>query len=153
MRLFPFRKPKRFFSAEEQESIVEAVRNAEHRTSGEVRIFVESRCKFMDAVDRAIEIFQQLKMDQTKDRNAVLIYLAIKDRQLAILGDEGIHKRVGQEYWNQKVKQMISGFNKQDQVKAIIHCVKEIGEALHENFPYDSTTDKNELPDDMVFGK
>jgi uncharacterized membrane protein len=147
------RKKKDFFTEAEKKAIVEAISNAERRTSGEVRVFVESRCRYVDAIDRAAEIFFQLKMEKTDDRNAVLVYVAIKDRQLAVFGDEGIHKKVGDEYWNSEVKKMISIFNKENYAEGICQCVKDIGEALFHHFPYDKDTDKNELPDDIIFGR
>ena len=153
MRIFPWKKPKAFFTEEERELIVDAVRDAEHRTSGEVRVFIERRCRYVYAIDRAVEIFEQLKMDQTKDRNAVLVYVAIRDRQLAIFGDEGIHKKVGDEYWAAEVVKMIHAFNRQDIADGIVRCVNDIGIALQTHFPYDRDTDKNELPDDIVFGR
>ena len=152
MKLFPWQKQKSFFTAEERQLIVDAVRTAERRTSGEVRIFVESRCPYMDAIDRATQVFFKLQMEKTDERNAVLIYVAITDRQLAVYGDEGIHKRVGQEYWDREVKQMISSFNRENYAEGIRDCVADIGDALHEHFPFNNDTDKNELPDDIVFG-
>ena len=89
------KKAANFFTAEEKEIITAGIKAAELNTSGEVRVFVESRCKFVQAVDRAEEIFDQLKMYQTDQRNAVLIYVALKDRQLAVFGDKGIHEKVG----------------------------------------------------------
>lgn len=146
-------KKKEFFTAEEKKAIVDAVQQAEHRTSGEVRVFVENRCRYVNAIDRAIEIFGNLQMFRTELRNAVLVYVAVKDRQLAVFGDEGIHQKVGDEYWNNEVKKMIQAFNRNNISEGIAHCVKDIGEALCTHFPYDRTTDKNELPDDIVFGK
>jgi uncharacterized membrane protein len=152
--MFSFlRKNIEFFAPEEKLLIAEAVRNAEKRTSGEIRVFVETHCRYVDAMDRAREIFDQLKMDQTKDRNAVLVYMAVKDRQLAVLGDEGIHQKVGNEYWNTEVMKMIKTFNQDNYAEGLVICVRDIGEALHTYFPYDSKIDKNELPDDIVFGR
>jgi uncharacterized membrane protein len=148
-----FRKHKPFFAEEENASIIEAVRQAEQRTSGEVRIFIETHCRYVDAIDRAAEIFVQLKMSETKDRNAVLLYIALKDRQLAIFGDEGIHQKVGESYWQEKVRHMVHAFNRNNYAEGIRRTVLEIGEALCIHFPYQSDTDKNELPDDIVFGK
>ena len=153
MRIFPWQKRKEFFTAEEKLGIVEAVRNSEHMTSGEVRVFVESRCSYMDAIDRAAELFFKLQMDETDDRNAVLVYVAIKDRQLAVFGDEGIHKKVGGEFWNSEVQKMISSFNNDNYAEGIKEVVIDIGDALTKHFPYNNDTDKNELPDDIVFGK
>jgi len=151
--MFSLFKKKNFFSAEEQQLIIESIRNAERMTSGEVRVFVESKCSYMDAIDRAAELFFQLEMQKTDDRNAVLVYVAMKDRQLAVFGDEGIHKKVGNEYWNQEVQKMISNFNMENYAAGISEVVKDIGEALTKNFPFNNETDKNELPDDLVFGK
>jgi len=151
--LFSFFKKKDFFSAEQHQHIVEAVRAAEKETSGEVRVFVESRCRFVDPLDRAAELFFGLKMDQTAERNGVLVYVAIKDRQLAILGDEGIHQKVGNEFWQKEVKKMIVEFNKENFAEGIAKVVLDIGQALKTNFPYKGESDKNELPDDIVFGR
>jgi len=150
--MFPFRK-KEFFTDEEKEAIVSAVREAEQRTSGEVRVFVEHRCRYVDAIDRAVEIFGSLQMHQTDLKNAVLVYVATKDRQLAIFGDEGIHNKVGDQYWENEVRKMISAFNRDNVAEGIRQCVLNIGSALSTHFPYDRNTDKNELPDDIVFGK
>ena len=151
--MFSFFKKKDFFTAEEQQLIIESIRNAERMTSGEVRVFVESKCSYMDAIDRAAELFFQLEMQKTNDRNAVLVYVAMKDRQLAVFGDEGIHNKVGNEYWSTEVKKMISNFNRENYAAGISEVVKDIGVALTKNFPFNNDTDKNELPDDIVFGK
>jgi uncharacterized membrane protein len=148
-----FHKKKEFFSKEDNEIIVQAIRDAEHQTSGEVRVFVESKCRYMDALDRAVEIFASLKMKKTEQRNAVLVYVAIKDRQLAVYGDSGIHEKTGDDYWKAAVYNMLSHFNKDNYAAGIAHCVTMIGEALRENFPYDKEHDKNELPDEIIFGK
>lgn len=147
------RNKKPFFTDQENQLIVEAIRAAETNTSGEVRVFVESKCKWVDAIDRAAELFFQLQMEKTAQRNAVIVYVAIKDRQLAVFGDEGIYQRLGAEYWNQAVAQMLRSFDRNDYAKGIADCVKQIGDALHTHFPYDGKTDKNELPDEIVFGR
>ena len=153
MKIFPWQKKIEFFTVDEKQRIIAALHEAEERTSGEVRVFVESRCSYMDAIDRAKEIFVELKMNETADRNAVLVYVAMKDHQLAIFGDEGIHSKLGNEYWNTEIRKMISKFNKENYAEGIKEVVTDIGEALTELFPYNNDTDKNELPDDIVFGK
>jgi uncharacterized membrane protein len=153
LKIFPWQKKSGFFTVEERQLIIEAVRNAERRTSGEIRVFAESHCPYMDAIDRAGQVFFKLQMQKTDDRNAVILYVAIRDRQLAVFGDEGIHAKVGQEYWNREVQQMINSFNRENYAEGIRQCVADIGEALHTHFPFDNDTDKNELPDDIVFGK
>jgi uncharacterized membrane protein len=151
--MWPFSKKKDFFSKEENEKIVQSIRDAEKRTSGEVRVFVESKCRFMDALDRALEIFAKLKMQNTAQRNAVLVYVAIKDRQLAVYGDTGIHQKTGDEYWKAAVNNMLSHFNKENYADGIATCVAMIGKTLQDHFPYDEGLDKNELPDEIIFGK
>lgn len=147
-----FSKPRDWFSAEQNQQIVDAIRAAEKRTSGEIRLFVESRCSYVNALDRAAEIFFGLQMDKTEDRNGVLLYIAMKDRQLAVFGDKGIHEKVGTEFWNSEVKQMLSSFRKENYTEAIVKIIEQIGDALVTHFPYEKE-DKNELPDDIVFGR
>jgi uncharacterized membrane protein len=149
----PFFPRKEFFTDAEKTLIVRAIQAAEQETSGEIRLFVESHCRYVDPLDRAAEVFATLKMEQTDARNAVLVYVALKDRQLALLGDKGIHEKVGNAFWNEKVKLILSHFNKADYAEGLQHIMKEIGEALRLHFPYDKDTDKNELPDDIVFGR
>ncbi|MBX3255028.1 MAG: TPM domain-containing protein [Chitinophagaceae bacterium] len=147
------KKIEHFFTADENQKIVAAIREAEKLTSGEVRVYVESRCRFVDPVDRAIELFYGLKMEKTEQRNGVLLYIALKDHQLAIYGDEGIHNKVGSDFWNEEVKHILSEFNGEHYADGIIRIVEEVGEALQQHFPYAAATDRNELPDEIVFGK
>ena len=153
MNIFFWKRKKEFFTEEERQAIIDAIRDAERMTSGEIRVFVESRCSYMDAIDRAAELFLTLKMNMTNDRNGVLLYAAMDDRQLAILGDEGIHKKVGNEYWNADLQKMISKFDKENYADGIKTIIADIGAALTHHFPFNKNTDKNELPDDIVFGK
>ena len=132
--------------------IVDAIRDQERKTSGEIRVFVESKCKYVDPVDRAREVFFKLEMDRTEDRNGVLIYIAHQHRQLAIFADEGIYQALGATYWNEEVALMLKEFTAFKFAEGIMHIIRDIGAALHLKFPYDRDTDKNELPDDIVFG-
>src|SRR5262245_43831070 len=93
-----------FFSPEEKEKILNAIQKVEQETSGEVRVYVENRCRFVDAIDRAAEVFYSLKMEQTAYRNGTLVYVALKDRQLAVFADEGIYQKVGINFWNNEVR-------------------------------------------------
>ena len=151
MALFPSNKKREFFTPKQQQQMVDAIRNAEKNTSGEVRVFIESKCKYVDPVERAKEIFFSLKMENTKDRNAVLLYLALDDHQLALFADEGIYQRLGAEYWNVEVKKIISAFTKDNYTGGICLVVEDIGDALTAEFPY-ASDDKNELPDEIIFG-
>jgi len=148
--LFP---QKRLLPAEDEQLVVQAIQASEKRTSGEIRVYIEGRCRFVDPLDRAVEIFAALKMQETRERNAVLVYVAVKDRQLAVFADQGIHTRVGQQFWNDTVKTMLLHFNRHHYGEGIAGMVSQIGEALHTHFPYEAGNDKNELPDDIVFGK
>lgn len=151
--MFPFSRKKDFFTTEENEQIVAAIRSCENRTSGEIRIYVESRNALVDPLERAAEIFLNLKMQQTHHRNAVLLYIAIKDHEVALFGDEGIHNAVGTAFWNEEVAHMLGFFRENKLADGIVHCVRHVGEVLSEKFPYIPTEDKNELPDEIVFGK
>lgn len=149
----PFFSRKPFFTPGESQQIVHAIQLAEKQTSGEIRLYVESRCRFVDPLDRAAEVFVALKMHETQEHNAVLIYVAMKDRQLAILGDSGIHEKVGTQFWNAQLQTMLSHFGEEKYSTGLEKIIGHIGEALHANFPYNDATDKNELPDDIVFGR
>jgi uncharacterized membrane protein len=152
--MWRFSRKKPFFSEEENEKIVHSIQEAERQTSGEIRIFIEHRCKYVDALDRATEIFNNLQMGKTELRNGVLFYLAVKDKQLAIFADKGIHEATGGDaYWKNAVKDIISVFSKESLVAGITTSIYKIGQALKEHFPYDTGVDKNELPDEIVFGK
>jgi uncharacterized membrane protein len=150
--MWPFRSKKPFFSKEENEKIVQSIQDAERQTSGELRVFVEGRCKYVDPLDRAAEIFAKLQMEKTELRNGVLFYVAIKDKQLAIFADSGIHDATGNKYWKETVQQILSVFSKESVVEGVTATIGKIGEALRTHFPYDKDVDKNELPDEIIFG-
>jgi uncharacterized membrane protein len=153
MSIFPLFKKAAFFSDDEKQRIVAAIRAAEQQTSGEVRVYIESKNVYVDPMDRAAEVFYDLKMDKTEDRNAVLLYIAMKHKQLALFGDEGIYNATGAAYWNKAVREMIANFAGHHEVEGIVNCIHSIGQTLKEKFPFDRTNDKNELPDEIVFGK
>lgn len=150
--MFSLFKKKPLLTAEESAIVVEAIRKAERQTSGEIRVFVESRCRFIDPLDRARELFMKLEMDETEHRNGTLLYVAIKDKQLAIFADAGIHQATGQKYWEDTVAQIISFFNAENYALGLSECVRRIGDALRIYFPFDGDRDKNELPDEIIFG-
>jgi len=151
---FSFFKKKQpsLLTPEEQEQVVYAIRLAESRTSGEIRVYMERHCKYVSAVVRAAEVFYTLKMDKTVDRNGVLLYIAVKDHQMAIYGDEGIYSKTGKPYWEELVQRILKHFNSNDFAQGISEYIYQIGDGLQKYFPYDRITDHNELPDDIVFG-
>ncbi|MFY8003967.1 MAG: TPM domain-containing protein [Chitinophagaceae bacterium] len=147
------RKATDYFSLQNRELIANAIAEAEKKTSGEIRVYVESELKTGQPLDRAKELFDGLNMFATEEHNGVLVYIAIKSRKLAIYADEGIYRKLGQEYWDKEVSTMLFHFNRNDYVDGIITIVHDIGAALSEHFPYDKKGDINELPNDVVFGK
>lgn len=146
------KKPQPVFSDKESQILVNAIRDAEIQTSGEVRVFVERRCKYVDAIDRAAQIFDKLEMEKTELRNGVLFYIATEDHQIAIFADEGIHKAAGEQYWKETLGKAITSIKNENIITGLNNAILEVGQALHKHFPYQKDADKNELPDDIVFG-
>ena len=153
MGIFPLFKKKEFFSSAEKKRIVHAIQSAETNTSGEIRVYVESHNPMVEPLDRAGQIFKKLKMQHTAERNAVLLYIAVKDRELALFGDEGIHEKTFEGYWQVSVREMLEHFREENIVDGMVHCIEALGKTLKDKFPYNDATDKNELPDDIVFGR
>jgi uncharacterized membrane protein len=147
----PLFKQQQFFSHAEQQQLIEAIQQAETTTTGEIRVFVENRCRYVDALLRAEELFYQLKMNTTQQRNAVLIYIALKDRQLAIFADEGIYKKVDKDFWLNEIKLMLNDFYQKNFIAGLSKVIKEVGALLSTYFPA-SGENKNELPNDLLFG-
>lgn len=153
MGIFPFTKKKSIFTEEESRRIVSAIRTSEQKTSGEIRVYIEAKNPLVNPLERAVEVFRHLKMEQTDHRNGVLLYIAHKHHEVALFADEGIYQKAGADFWNAEVKKMIANFKENHLPEGIIHCVLDVGNVLAEAFPYIPTEDKNELPDDIVFGK
>lgn len=153
MAFFFLKRKPRFLTHDEAAKVLEAIGMAEKKTSGEIRVYIESRCKYVNPMDRAAEVFWNLKMDHTKDRNAVLVYVASKDHQVAVWGDDGIHKAAGPHFWENEIVQVINHFKQNAYAEGLVHAILDIGEILSQHFPYQSSTDKNELPDDIIFGR
>ncbi len=141
---------KLLFNSEEQEEIKLAIQSAEFQTSGEIRVFVEDKCKEKNVLDRAVQQFANLKMHETVLRNGVLIYLAIEDRKFAIIGDSGINEKVADDFWESTKDIMQSHFKKSEMAEGLKQGIAKVGEQLKTLFPYDKD-DKNELPDEIAF--
>lgn len=142
-------QPRDFFSEEETKQLIRAIQAAELRTSGEIRIHIESVCD--DPVERAKQVFTELGMDDTEERNAVLFYLATDSRLFAVLGDAGIDERVGAGFWEGIRDAALERFRKGEFLAGLIDGVRTAGESLAKHFPR-SSDDANELPDDISFG-
>lgn len=135
----------------EEEAVVTSIREAEKNTSGEIRVHMEDHCKG-ELLDRATEIFEHLNIQNTKDRNGVLLYFAVKDHKVAILGDKGINAVVEKNFWDEKLKHIIDHFKKGEYKLGICDTVEKVGAKLKKHFPIKGD-DKNELPDEVSYEK
>lgn len=152
--MLPFFKKKPLLKAADQQMIEQSIQQAESKTSGEIRVYVEPHCAQADAIDRAKEIFAQLGMEKTQARNAIIVYVAITDRKFALFGDKVIYEKAGgAQFWKKAADTMATKLKQNKLAEGISDCVLELGAALAQHFPYDPTTKKNELPDEIVFGK
>ncbi len=140
------------FTPEQEARIVAAIRAAEQRTSGEVRLFVEDFCDRDYPIERAAEIFQLFGMHNTRQRNAVLLYIAEKSHHFAIWGDVGIHERVGSAFWEAEKQLLQQYLQRGEACEGVCRVIEQIGEKLHEHFPADPQDNDNELPDDILYG-
>ena len=134
---------------EEDQRVVEAIRQAERNTSGEIKVHIENRCKG-DVEQRSLFIFDKLKLNETQLRNGVLIYLAVKDHKFAILGDKGINNVVEDGFWNDVKDLMLSHFKEGRFAEGLEQGIMRCGEKLKAYFPYQSD-DINEIPDDISY--
>jgi uncharacterized membrane protein len=139
-----------FFTTEQKKQITDAIKQAELNTSGEIRVHFETTCK-IDVLDRAAQVFDALKMQKTALRNGVLFYLAIENKQFAILGDAGINQKVPENFWEQIKETMLTHFKKGDFAGGLEQGILMAGEQLKAHFNYKSD-DKNELSDEISFG-
>ena len=139
---------------EAQHKIVDCIKEAESKTSGEIRVFMEHHCAYMDALDRAKEIFASLGMEKTEARNAIIVYVALTDRQFALFGDTAIYEKAGGAHFWEKAAGKLTGHLKNNEItEGLCNCIHELGAELATHFPYDPSIKKNELPDEIVFGK
>lgn len=134
---------------EEDRRVVEAIKRAELNTSGEIKVHIENRCKG-DVEERSLVVFSKLKLNETKLRNGVLIYLAVRDHKFAILGDEGINDVVGQGFWNDVKDLMLRHFKENRFADGLEQGIQRCGEKLKTYFPYQSD-DINEIPDEISY--
>ena len=143
-------KVEDFLTTEDEQEIVEAIRMAEKNTSGEIRVHIEKTTS-LDAYDRAMEVFHELKMDETELKNGVLIYLAVEDRNFVICGDQGINDVVPNDFWNCTRDVMVAEFKKGDFKQGLIAGITRAGEQLQHYFPW-LEGDTNELSNEISRG-
>ena len=144
-------RSREFLSKLEHDRIVHAIREGESKTSGEIRVYVQRGKLKADPLIIAQKKFQQLKMDRTRERNAVLIFVAPRAHQFAVVGDKAIHEKCGDEFWQRIVEGMRGHFQNEKFSRALIEAINEIGKLLAAHFPK-ASTNANELPDDVIEG-
>ena len=142
---------KKLLQVIDREKIKDAIQRAELRTSGEICVSV-SRF-FWGSIEKAADkAFVRMGITQTKDHNGVLFFVVPSRRKFVVLGDRGIHERVGQEFWDRVAAAVSEKFRDGDFTGGLVRGVEEVGEQLAAHFPYDPATDKDELTDDVDFG-
>jgi uncharacterized membrane protein len=139
-----------FLTATEEQEIVQAIQKAEFNTSGEIRVHIE-KITSKDVMDRAKEVFFDLKMNQTKDRNGILLYVATDSKKFAILGDSGIDQKVPSHFWQDETDMIIGLFAQKQNCLALTKGIEKVGEKLKAFFPYQSD-DRNELTNEISKG-
>ncbi len=139
-----------FLSNSDEAQIIEAIRKAEALTSGEIRVHIESQCE-NDPFDHAMEVFHELKMDNTKLQNGVLIYVAVDLKQFVIYGDKGINDVVPLGFWDSTRDAMLLHFKKGDFKQGLIKGIEEASTVLAEYFPWQHSN-RNELPNEISKG-
>ena len=139
--------PGKFFRQEEEATLVNAIKEAEAKSSGEIRVHL-TKCCDGSPEEAGAKLFEKLGMTRTAERNGILIYLALKSRKFAILGDRGIHEKVGADFWYAIRDAMQEEFRRGEFVKGLLHGIQTCGAKLGRYFPH-RADDHNELPNDL----
>lgn len=137
-----------YISTQDEKEIIDAIKQAEKNTSGEIRVHIENKCPEDDAFDRALQIFENLEMHKTELQNGVLFYVALEDHQFVICGDQGINDAVENNFWDTTKDIVISHFKEEKYKQGLVEGIIKAGEELKKHFPYQSD-DINELSDDI----
>jgi len=140
-----------FLTDADKTLLVKEIESAELRTSGEIRVHIETSCS-SDPVSRAVSVFNTLKMYRTKDRNAVLIYIAYRTRKLAIIGDTGINAKVPEGFWDDVKEVLVRHFATEQVVQGLKSAIEMTGTKLKEYFPFQND-DTNEQSNEISFGE
>jgi uncharacterized membrane protein len=144
-------RTREFLTKLEHDRIVGAIREAESKTSGEIRVLIQRGKSKSDPLVAAQKKFHRLGMHKTRERNAVLIFVAPRVHKLAVVGDNAIHERCGDEFWQRIVETMRVHFRNEKFSDALIDAVNEVGKVLAAHFPR-TLASANELPDDVIEG-
>ncbi|MBD0833633.1 TPM domain-containing protein [Aestuariibaculum sediminum] len=143
-------KVEDFLTESEEQEVVDAIRQAELKTSGEIRVHLE-KSSYGDTYKRALRVFHLLKMDNTKEQNGVLIYVAVEDKAFVICGDKGINDVVPKGFWD-STKNIIQEHFKAGKFKqGLVDGVLKAGKELETHFPWQHG-DENELSNDISKG-
>ena len=141
---------KSFFTDEQSKLIQQSIADAERMCSGEIRVHIDIRCKG-DVMVQAKKVFEKLKMHKTAERNGVLIYLALADKKMAILGDKGINEKVPEGFWDLAYSSMRNFFAAANYTEGLVVGIGMAGEKLRTYFPYQKD-DSNELSNEISYG-
>ncbi|MBP7408997.1 MAG: TPM domain-containing protein [Flavobacteriales bacterium] len=139
-----------FLSETDRQRVSAAIRAAEMRTSGEIRVHLEDHIED-DVLDHAAFVFEELDMHKTKDRNGVLIYVSVSDRKVAVIGDKGINERVPENFWNDVLAVLRAHFAAGSRADGICEAVAMVGEKLLAFHPH-QRDDRDELSNDVSIG-
>ena len=140
-------KTAAFLSKEEEQEIVRAIVEAEKNTSGEVRVHIENHSN-KTPLERAQEVFFELKMEATNDRNGVLFYVSVTDKKFAIIGDQGINELVATDFWNATKEIVLNHFKQGAFKQGLVEGILSAGNQLKAYFPYQSD-DEDELSNEI----
>src|SRR5213595_854439 len=142
-------RTKEFLSKLEHDQIVQAIRDAEVKTSGEIRVYIQRGKLNVDPLSVAQKKFHGLRMHKTRGRNAVLIFVAPRAHKFAVVGDRAIHEKCGEQFWRRVVDEMRKHFQNEKFSHALIEAVNEVGKVMAAHFPRTSAN-ANELSDEIV---
>ncbi|WP_324070024.1 MAG: TPM domain-containing protein [Flavobacterium sp.] len=140
-------KTKDFLTKQDEQEIVSSIVEAEKNTSGEIRVHIEEHSE-KSPLDRAQEVFFELKMNETQDRNGVLFYISVSDKKFAIIGDKGINDVVESDFWDCTKDTVIANFKEGNFKKGLVEGILQAGQRLKHYFPYQSD-DTNELSNEI----
>ena len=144
-------RTKSFLSQLDHGRIVGAIKEAEAKSTGEIRVFIQRGEWDGDPVIAAQKQFHRLRMDATKERNGILIFVLPRARKFAVIGDEGVHQKCGPEFWQKLVESMREHFKREEFTDALVEAIETAGRLLAEHFPRQGG-DRNELSDQVVEG-
>jgi len=140
-------KASQLLNSKQKKQVLLTIQEAELCTSGEIRVHIENHCH-ANEIDRAKEVFLKLGMDDTEEQNGVLVYISVKDRRVAIVGDRGIDQVTAANYWDEEVNILLEYFKRNEFTQGITQVITNVGQKLKDHFPYQSD-DINELSDEI----